>query len=71
MLVARVLGRIWSDRQVDGLNGHRMLVVRDLGSGATQVAVDLVDAASGNTVLVATDEAAQVQLPGTPVDAVV
>jgi ethanolamine utilization protein EutN len=71
MLVARVLGRIWSDRQVPGLDGHRMLVVRDLGSDTTHVAVDLVDATAGTTVLVATDEAAQAQLGGAPVDAVI
>lgn len=71
MLLGRVLGRVWSDRQIPGLQGHRLLVVRDLGSDTTHVAVDLVDAAAGNTVIVATDEAAQTQLAGTPVDAVV
>lgn len=71
MLVARVLGRVWSDRQVPGLDGHRMLVVRDLGSDTIHVAVDLVDATAGNTVIVATDEAAQAQLGGVPVDAAI
>lgn len=71
MLLAQVVGRVWSDRQVNGLDGHRMVVVRELGSEATHVAVDLVDTAAGNTVIVATDEAAQVQLGPSPVDAVV
>jgi ethanolamine utilization protein EutN len=71
MLLGRVLGRVWSDRQVPGLDGHRMVIVRELGSQATHVAVDLVDATAGSTVLVATDEAAQAQLGAVPVDAVV
>ena len=71
MLLARVLGRVWSDRQVAGLDGHRLLVVRDLGSGTAHVAVDLVDATAGNTVIVTTDDAAQAELGGTPIDAVV
>ncbi|CAN5805854.1 hypothetical protein BH23ACT10_BH23ACT10_07520 [soil metagenome] len=71
MLLARVVGRVWSDRQVAGLDGHRMVVVREFGTDATHVAVDLVDTAAGNTVIVATDDAAQAQLGASPVDAVV
>jgi ethanolamine utilization protein EutN len=71
MLLGRVLGRVWSDRQVAGLDGHRMVIVRELETRATHVAVDLVEATAGSTVIVTTYEAAQAQLGPTPVDAVV
>lgn len=58
MLLGKVLGRVWSERQVGGLEGRRLVSVRS-GDKAL-VAVDLVEVAAGNVVLVATDEAAQV-----------
>jgi ethanolamine utilization protein EutN len=71
MLLAEVLGRVWAERQVADLDGRRMVLVRELSTGATHVAVDLVDVAAGNTVLVVTDDAAQTAVGGAAVDAAV
>jgi ethanolamine utilization protein EutN len=58
VILGEVVGRVWSERQLGGLDGRRLVLVRDLGSGDRRVAIDLLDAAAGMTVLVATDEAA-------------
>jgi ethanolamine utilization protein EutN len=71
MLLAEVLGRVWAERQVADLDGRRMVLVRDLSTSATHVAVDLVEVAAGNTVLVVTDDAAQTAVGGAAVDAAV
>jgi ethanolamine utilization protein EutN len=71
MLLAEVLGRVWAERQVPDLDGRRMVLVRELSTSAAHVAVDLVDAAAGNTVLVVTDDAAQTATGGAAVDAAV
>lgn len=71
MLLAEVVGRLWTDRQVHDLDGRRMVIVRDLSTEATHVAVDLIDVAAGNTVLVATDEAARSAASNPSVDAVI
>ena len=71
MLVGEVLGRIWNDRQIADLERRRLVVVRELGSGATVVAVDLIDVAAGNRVLVATDDAARSAADAPGVDAAV
>ena len=66
VILGEVLGRVWADRQHTGLDGRRLVLVRDLASDARHVAVDLLDAGTGTTVLVATDEAAAAatDLPG-------
>lgn len=71
MLLATVVGKVWAERQLEGLDGRRLVMVRDATSTAMTVAVDLVDVSPGSTVLVATDEAAQAVLGQGPVDAVV
>jgi ethanolamine utilization protein EutN len=71
MLLAEVLGRVWAERQVTDLDGRRMVLVRELSTSATHVAVDLVDVAAGNTVLVVTDDAAQTAVGGAAIDAAV
>jgi ethanolamine utilization protein EutN len=71
MLLAEVLGRVWAERQLPDLDGRRMVLVRELSTSATHVAVDLIDVAAGNTVLVATDDAAQTAVGGAAVDAAV
>lgn len=71
MLLGRVLGRVWADRQLPGLSGRRFVLVEDDSTGARVVAVDLVDAGRGATVLVATDEAAQSAAQEQVVDAAV
>jgi microcompartment protein CcmK/EutM len=70
MILGEVVGRVWNDRQVPGLQGHRLLLVRDLAGGGRLVAIDLVEVAAGDVVLVAQEEAAQAAA-GAPVDAAV
>ena len=73
MILGVVRGRIWSERQTGGLEGRRLVAVRAAGSGELVVAVDLIDVAAGNIVLLATDEAAQAAAGGDAagIDAVV
>jgi ethanolamine utilization protein EutN len=71
MLVAHVRGRVWNDRQVADLERRRLVLVRDFGSGAELIAVDLIDVSAGDTVLVATQEAAAAAARANAVDAAV
>jgi ethanolamine utilization protein EutN len=71
MLLGRVVGRVWADRQLPALAGRRFVLVEDDSTGARVVAVDLVDAGRGATVLVATDEAAQCVAQEEAIDAAV
>ncbi|MDF2979093.1 MAG: hypothetical protein K0S40_3821 [Actinomycetospora sp.] len=71
MILGEVVGRVWSEREVDGLAGLRMVIVREPGSEQQRVAVDLLDAGTGTTVLVATDEAAAAVTGRSCVDAAV
>jgi len=73
VILGVVRGRIWSERQTGGLEGRRLVAVRAAGSGELVVAVDLIDVAAGNIVLLATDEAAQAAAGGDAagIDAVV
>jgi microcompartment protein CcmK/EutM len=70
MLLGEVVGRVWNDREVGGLHGRRLLLVRDLSGDAQLVAVDLVEVGAGDVVLVAQEEAAQAAA-GAAVDAAV
>jgi microcompartment protein CcmK/EutM len=71
MIVAEVLGRLWNDRQIGDLEGRRLVVVRELGSQTSLAAVDLIDVAAGDTVLVAGDEAARAAAGAPGIDAAV
>lgn len=71
MILGEVLGRVWSERQHAGLDGRRLVLVREHESGARHVAVDLLDAGTGTTVLLATDEAAAAATGVPSVDAAV
>lgn len=72
MILAQVTGRLWSERQVAGLEPYRLVTARALGddSGEQLVAVDLIEVAAGNVVVLATDEGAQaaVQTDGAGID---
>jgi microcompartment protein CcmK/EutM len=59
VIFGEVVGRVWNERHVSGLQGRRLVSVRTAGGRDVVVAVDLVDVAAGNIVLLATDEAAQ------------
>lgn len=71
MLLAVVTGRVWSDRQLAGLDGRRMVTVRGVADDAALVAVDLLEVGVGDTVLVTTDEAAAAASGVATVDAAV
>lgn len=71
MIVAKVVGRVWADRRIAGFDGTRLLSCRPLDGGDLCVAVDLIDAAVGATVLVTTDEAAREALGRVPGDAAI
>ena len=63
MILAEVTGRIWSERELPSLQSHRLVSAR-AARGEVLIAVDLIDVAAGNVVLIATDEAAQAAVPG-------
>lgn len=63
MLLGEIAGRVWNERQTPGLEGRRFVAVRTTAE-TLLVAVDLIDVATGDTVLVATDEAAQDAVSG-------
>ncbi|MGH9116874.1 MAG: EutN/CcmL family microcompartment protein [Acidimicrobiales bacterium] len=71
MLLGEVVGRIWFARQLPQLQGRRMVVVRDISTSHLHVAVDLIGVASGNSVVLTTDESAMAAVDNAPVDAVV
>ncbi len=55
MIVGKVIGRVWSTAKEPNLTGFKLLLVQDLNdvdSTRAIVAVDVVDAGIGDTVLV-------------------
>jgi len=59
VILGEVVGRVWNERQVAGLQGRRLVAVRTATPGEAVVAVDLLEVGPGSLVLIATDEAAQ------------
>jgi microcompartment protein CcmK/EutM len=70
MVLGEVVGRVWNDREIPGLHGRRLVLVRALAGDVQLVAVDLVEVTAGNVVLVVQDDAAQAAAAA-PVDAAV
>lgn len=73
MLIGEVDGKIWADQinLASSAQGRRLVLV-DPGGGSTRVvAVDPLNVGVGNTVLVATDEAAAAVVGEPAVDAAV
>ena len=64
MILGEVVGRVWNERQVAGLQGRRLVAVRTATAGEAIVAVDLLEVGAGSLVLIATDEAAQAAAGG-------
>ncbi|MEE8600680.1 EutN/CcmL family microcompartment protein [Euzebya tangerina] len=62
-------GRVWADRQLGQLDGRRMVAIES-ADGGQLVATDTIDVATGDLVLVVTDDAA-ITLAGFAVDALV
>ena len=69
MILGRVTGRVWSDRQVPALGGKRMVAVESADGGQV-VAVDEMNVDTGDLVLITTDDAA-IRLSGIDTDAFV
>ena len=78
MLLAKVIGTVVATRKDDRLVGHKLLLVQPADphgkpSGTPLVAVDTVDAGSGETVLIVSGSSARMaaNLADTPVDAAI
>ena len=77
MLVATVIGNVWATRKHDGLRGSKLMVVRPQafageGMPGSLVAVDLIGAGIGETVLVVSGSSARLSAGGdAPVDSVI
>lgn len=71
MILCDVIGRVWPESPLEGLNQKALVTVRDVHSGAIQVALDLVGAGTGARTLVVVGEPARVIANGAPVDAVI
>lgn len=71
MIIATVVGRVWAERRLPAVEGVRFLSCRTVPGDEVLVAVDLVDAPPGATVLVATDDAAMAVAGGVPADAAI
>ena len=79
MLVAKVIGKIWSTRKEESLCGLKFLIVCPLNlldeqkPGTPIVAVDSIGAGIGETVLIVSGSSARNALgrPDVPVDATV
>ncbi len=71
MRLGEVVGRVWAERQLDGLGGRTFVSVQVAGGLPPVVALDLIGAGVGSQVLVVTGEPAYRIADGAPVDAVV
>lgn len=78
MVIGRVVGRLWSTRKDEKLNGQKFLIVRLLKNQKEEqeglfVAADSVGAGNGDTVLIVKGGAARASLGNkdVPVDATI
>jgi ethanolamine utilization protein EutN len=71
VILGTVVRQVWSERQFPSLDGRRLVLVAEIGTDRRAVAVDLVDAGPGVTVLVATEEAAAAATGDATIDAAV
>lgn len=71
MQLGEVVGRVWPERQLDGLGGRTLVQVRTAAETAPLVALDLIGVGVGNRVLVVAGEPAYRIADGAPVDAVI
>lgn len=64
MLICEVVGHVWATKKEPGLNGQKLMVVKETEtsekSGAVFVAADLVGAGVGEQVLVVSGSTARV-----------
>ena len=78
MIIAKVEGNLWATRKEEALVGRKLMVVQPMTlagepRGESFVAVDVVDAGIGDTVLVATGSGARKALgqSESPIDATI
>lgn len=71
MRLGEVIGRVWPERQIDGLAGRTLMQVRTDEPACTLVALDLVGVGVGTQVVVVMGEPARQIADGAPVDAVI
>ena len=78
MIVGKVIGNVWATRKDEGLNGMKLMVVRQLDPCTdaeldTLVAVDFIGAGFGDKVLVSSGSSARYaeSSSDTPVDATI
>ena len=65
MIRGRVLGTVWATRKAAGLDGRKLVLVAVAGEDQVLVAIDTLDAADGQEVLVALGSGARnVLAPG-------
>lgn len=65
MVIAKLVGKIWSTRKYDSLNGLKFMLVElteGVDKGKRIVAVDTIGAGDGETVLVTMGSSARVGL---------
>ncbi len=71
MRLCDIVGRVWPERSLPGLDGRALVSVREVDSGATFVALDLMEAGPGARVLVVEGSPARALAGDKPIDAVV
>ena len=63
MMICQVVGPVWATKKEEGLNGHKLMIVREVTTnrrnGATFVAADSVGAGIGEQVLVVSGSTAR------------
>ncbi len=70
MFLAKIRGNVVSSIKNENLNGHKLLVVREINTNGEftghddMIALDLIDSGIGDTVLVAKEGAAVKQIIG-------
>lgn len=76
MLTAKLIGRVWSTRKVDSINGMKFMLAEVIGGsdeGRRLVAVDIISAGIGDRVLITTGSSARRMLgdDNLPIDAAI
>lgn len=78
MVIAKLVGKIWSTRKYDSLNGMKFMlveIIEGVDKGKRIVAVDTIGAGDGETVLVTQGSSARIALDeystSLPIDALI
>ena len=75
MIIGKVVGSLFSTRKSEKLVGNKFMIVEPVetmrGNGERLVAIDIIGAGIGETVLVVTGSGARVGMENVPVDAAI